>query len=82
MEKKEGLRKFSRADNYPIVVHSHLGWDWVWQRPQQFISRFSSDTTFFSSKPVRAGFDRTETPLADSATSEGCCSAMQLPANR
>jgi glycosyltransferase involved in cell wall biosynthesis len=28
-------------DNYPIIVHSHLGWDWVWQRPQQFLSRLS-----------------------------------------
>jgi glycosyltransferase involved in cell wall biosynthesis len=28
-------------DNYPIVVHSHLRWDWVWQRPQQFLSRLS-----------------------------------------
>jgi len=27
--------------DYPIVVHSHLGWDWVWQRPQQFLSRLS-----------------------------------------
>ena len=26
---------------YPIIVHSHLCWDWVWQRPQQFISRLS-----------------------------------------
>lgn len=26
---------------FPIIVHSHLGWDWVWQRPQQFLSRFS-----------------------------------------
>ncbi|HJT81925.1 MAG TPA: glycosyltransferase [Chthoniobacterales bacterium] len=29
------------TDNYPIVVHSHLQWDWVWQRPQQFLSRLS-----------------------------------------
>src|SRR4051795_5355096 len=29
------------ATNYPIIVHSHLGWDWVWQRPQQFLSRLS-----------------------------------------
>ena len=28
-------------DEYSIVVHSHLKWDWVWQRPQQFLSRFS-----------------------------------------
>ncbi|MBV9659216.1 MAG: glycosyltransferase [Verrucomicrobia bacterium] len=27
--------------SFPIIVHSHLGWDWVWQRPQQFLSRFS-----------------------------------------
>ena len=26
---------------YPIVVHCHLRWDWVWQRPQQFLSRLS-----------------------------------------
>ncbi len=28
-------------DDYPIIVHSHLCWDWVWQRPQQFLSRLS-----------------------------------------
>src|SRR5580765_7837235 len=33
---KKELRK-----DYPIVVHCHLCWDWVWQRPQQFISRLS-----------------------------------------
>lgn len=25
----------------PIVVICHLSWDWVWQRPQQFLSRFA-----------------------------------------
>ncbi|MFL6589694.1 MAG: glycosyltransferase [Chthoniobacterales bacterium] len=29
------------CDAYPIIVHSHLRWDWVWQRPQQFLSRLS-----------------------------------------
>jgi glycosyltransferase involved in cell wall biosynthesis len=29
------------ALQFPIIVHSHLGWDWVWQRPQQFHSRLS-----------------------------------------
>lgn len=28
-------------DHYPIIVHCHLCWDWVWQRPQQFLSRLS-----------------------------------------
>ena len=29
------------SNNYPIIVHCHLCWDWVWQRPQQFLSRLS-----------------------------------------
>jgi glycosyltransferase involved in cell wall biosynthesis len=29
------------GSHFPIIVHSHLGWDWVWQRPQQFHSRLS-----------------------------------------
>ena len=28
-------------EDYSIIVHSHLKWDWVWQRPQQFLSRLS-----------------------------------------
>jgi glycosyltransferase involved in cell wall biosynthesis len=27
--------------SYPIIVHCHLRWDFVWQRPQQFLSRIS-----------------------------------------
>lgn len=29
-------------NDYPIIAHCHLCWDWVWQRPQQFLSRLSS----------------------------------------
>jgi glycosyltransferase involved in cell wall biosynthesis len=25
----------------PLIVFSHLSWNWVWQRPQQFISRIA-----------------------------------------
>src|SRR3954451_7252095 len=28
-------------DDYTLLVHCHLCWNWVWQRPQQFISRLS-----------------------------------------
>jgi glycosyltransferase involved in cell wall biosynthesis len=28
--------------DYPVIVHCHLCWDWVWQRPQQFLSRLSA----------------------------------------
>lgn len=27
--------------NYPLIVHCHLRWDWVWQRPQQLLSRLA-----------------------------------------
>ena len=27
---------------YPLIVHCHLHWDFVWQRPQQFHSRLSA----------------------------------------
>lgn len=29
------------SEAFPIIVFSHLGWDWVWQRPQQYLSRFA-----------------------------------------
>src|SRR5205807_8643222 len=44
--RKEGRSFFrsrhqQRRRDYSIIVHSHLDWDWVWQRPQQFLSRLS-----------------------------------------
>jgi hypothetical protein len=33
-------RVVSRLDA-PLIVHSHLRWDFVWQRPQQLLSRFA-----------------------------------------
>jgi glycosyltransferase involved in cell wall biosynthesis len=44
MEKDKATTKLSKvreSEAYSIVVHSHLKWDWVWQRPQQFLSRLS-----------------------------------------
>jgi glycosyltransferase involved in cell wall biosynthesis len=34
-------RPTNDLESYPIIVHSHLRWEWVWQRPQQFLSRLS-----------------------------------------
>src|SRR5436190_19993531 len=43
LRKTHGHLRFGseHEENYPVVVHSHLRWDWVWQRPQQFVSRLS-----------------------------------------
>ncbi len=29
------------ASPFPLIVHCHLRWDFVWQRPQQFLSRLA-----------------------------------------
>lgn len=32
----------SRSESaFPIIAFCHLSWDWVWQRPQQFLSRLA-----------------------------------------
>src|SRR5687767_5176850 len=35
------LRAGSDSEAYGIVAFSHLRWNFVWQRPQQFLSRFA-----------------------------------------
>ncbi len=37
----EGVPTSRQTDRYGIVVFSHLRWGFVWQRPQQFLSRFA-----------------------------------------
>ncbi len=34
--------KSERAAEAPIIAICHLSWDWVWQRPQQFLSRLAA----------------------------------------
>jgi glycosyltransferase involved in cell wall biosynthesis len=43
----------------PLVVHSHLRWDFVWQRPQQLLSRMSrrSDVLFVEEPLYVDGLD-------------------------
>ena len=37
----------------PIIVHSHLRWDFVWQRPQQILSRLAVHTpVLFIEEPI------------------------------
>jgi beta-glucosidase/6-phospho-beta-glucosidase/beta-galactosidase len=46
------------TDRYGIVVFSHLRWGFVWQRPQQFLSRFAKKhNVLFVEEPI---FDRSE----------------------
>jgi glycosyltransferase involved in cell wall biosynthesis len=44
-----------RHDSYPLIVHSHLRWDFVWQRPQQVLSRLGKrHPILFVEEPVFA----------------------------
>ena len=46
------------TDRYGVVVFSHLRWGFVWQRPQQFLSRFAKKhNVLFIEEPF---FDRHE----------------------
>jgi hypothetical protein len=54
---------------YPIIVHSHLGWDWVWQRPQQFLSRLS----------LRHSILFVEGPIPDPAIENARYETRQIP---
>jgi beta-glucosidase/6-phospho-beta-glucosidase/beta-galactosidase len=46
--------------SYPIIVHCHLRWDFVWQRPQQFLSRLSKKhRILFAEGPILVNEDIT-----------------------
>lgn len=39
--------------NFPLIVHCHLRWDFVWQRPQQLFSRLAADhAVLFIEEPL------------------------------
>jgi glycosyltransferase involved in cell wall biosynthesis len=47
----------------PIIAFCHLGWDWVWQRPQQFLSRFAKSHRVLFVETYRADVDATRVDL-------------------
>ncbi|XHR27713.1 MAG: glycosyltransferase [Chthoniobacteraceae bacterium] len=67
----QGLRSNPRqnAGSYPLIVHSHLSWDWVWQRPQQFLSRLSA----------RHRVLFLEGPYPDEGVAEPCAILSEVP---
>jgi glycosyltransferase involved in cell wall biosynthesis len=44
------------TEHSPIIVHCHLRWDFVWQRPQQIFSRLAAHhPVLFLEEPLREG---------------------------
>lgn len=67
----------------PIIAICHLGWDWVWQRPQQFLSRFARRHRVLFVETYRS---EVETSRVDLRTPEAhpnvTVMQMHLPASR
>lgn len=74
----------AQTDAYPIIVHSHLGWDWVWQRPQQFLSRLSrKHRVLFIEGPVPSEISAARLSLREVSDYPNIIVLqMQLPAAR
>ena len=70
-------------DPIPIIALCHLGWDWVWQRPQQFLSRFAKQHRVLFVETYRSEVDKTRIDLR---TPEGhpnvVVAQMHLPSAR
>jgi glycosyltransferase involved in cell wall biosynthesis len=51
----DAARTATPHGSYPLLVHSHLRWDFVWQRPQQILSRLARNhPVLFVEEPVFA----------------------------
>ena len=54
-----------------LIVLSHLRWDWVWQRPQQLVSRLGKSeerTTWFVEEPIQVAGELERNRLATAQT--------------
>ncbi len=50
-----GGRDDAWLQSFPLIVHSHLRWDFVWQRPQQILSRLARHhRVLFLEEPIPA----------------------------
>ena len=48
-----GARRSAATPGFPLIVQSHLRWDFVWQRPQQLLSRMAeSAPVLFVEEPL------------------------------
>ena len=63
--KPQSTTEFSKKA--PIVALCHLSWDWVWQRPQQFLSRLAKTHPVLFVETYRAEVERTTVRLNSAA---------------
>jgi glycosyltransferase involved in cell wall biosynthesis len=56
------LPSLTVADGLSFIVHSHLRWDFVWQRPQQIFSRLARQHSILF---VEEALDAVDTPMLE-----------------
>jgi glycosyltransferase involved in cell wall biosynthesis len=76
-----------RETSYPIIAHCHLCWDWVWQRPQQFLSRLSRShpVLYVETHPPAAELDQPRVAIRSIVQDQPgdlTVLALQIPASR
>jgi beta-glucosidase/6-phospho-beta-glucosidase/beta-galactosidase len=72
-------------DGAPIIVHCHLRWEGVWQRPQQFLSRLSRrHRVLFSEGPILLNHEEPPSYRLSEARGHPNVTVLQmfLPASR
>ena len=48
-----GVRRTAATSSFPLIVQTHLRWDFVWQRPQQLLSRMAGTApVLFVEEPI------------------------------
>lgn len=71
------------ASSLPIIAICHLSWEWVWQRPQQFLSRLARTHPLLF---VETHCSETDFPYVKMRTADGPCDItileMHMPAKR
>src|SRR5690349_3281100 len=71
------------AIEFSIIAICHLSWDWVWQRPQQFLSRLASRHELLFVETSDEPVDHTEVQLRQVEGHPNVTRAlMRVPAGR
>lgn len=73
----------ARTSPLPIIAICHLQWDWVWQRPQQFLSRLAMDRPVLFVQTHRSSVEHAFTRVRDAEpTCRVTVVEVHLPSHR
>ena len=77
-----GRRESVDTSVLPIICFCHLSWDWVWQRPQQFLSRLASTHPVLFVETYRSDVSETQVTVRETAQPNVTVLQTHLPSAR